>query len=92
MMRTFKEWRDGYSSSKCRHFPNPIAEEYEDDDILHFWYLCNEKSPAVKKFVVGLNDLLDECFPSNKKYTDTKESELSPLIHRYIRVTNEDAI
>jgi len=35
---------------------------------------------------------LEECFPSNKKYTDTKESELSPLIHRYIRVTSEDAI
>ena len=91
-MRTFKEWRDGCPSSKCRPFPNPIAEEYEDDDILHFWYLCNEKSPAVKKFVAGLNDLLEKCFPSNKKYTDTKESELSPLIHRYIRVTSEDAI
>ena len=91
-MRTFREWRDGYPSSKCRHFPNHIAEEYEDDDILHFWYLCNEKSPAVKKFVAGLNDLLDECFPGNKKQTETQESELSPLIHRYIRVTNEDAI
>ena len=91
-MRTFKEWCDGYPINKCRPFPHPLTEEYEDDDILHFWYLCNEKSPAVKKFVAGLNDLLEKCFPSNKKYTDTKESELSPLIHRYIRVTNEDAI
>ena len=91
-MRTFKEWRDGCPSSKFRHFPLPLSEDYEDDDILHFWYLCNEKSPAVKKFVAGLNDLLDECFPGNKKQTETQESELSPLIHRYIRVTNEDAI
>ena len=74
-MRTFKEWCDGYPISKCRPFPHPLTEEYEDDDILHFWYLCNEKSPAVKKFVAGLNDLLDECFPFNKKQTETQESE-----------------
>ena len=96
-MRTFKEWRDR-STDLCSNTPIHTAgacmcrldEEYEDGDILHFWYLCNQSSPAVKKFIVGLNDFMDECFPNEHKFADTVESELSPLIHRYILVRHGD--
>ena len=96
-MRTFKEWRGNNGSAQ---FPAAGAyvsssslnenEEYEDGDILHFWYLCNQSSPAVQKFTCGLYDLLTECFPDEHKFVDTVESELSPLIHRYILVRHGD--
>ena len=99
-MRTFKEWRDDYPTAHCSNTPIHTAgaymcrlnenEEYEDGDILHFWYLCNQSSPGVKKFILGLNDLMDECFPNEHKFADTVESELSPLIHRYILVRHGD--
>ena len=98
-MRTFKEWRD-CSTDLCSNTPIHTAgaymchlnesEEYEDGDILHFWYLCNQSSPAVQKFACGLYDLLNECFPDEHKFVDTVESELSPLIHRYILVRHGD--
>ena len=98
-MRTFKEWRDR-STDLCSNTPIHTAgacmcrldedEEYEDGDILHFWYLCNQSSPAIQKFACGLYDLLNECFPDEHKFVDTVESELSPLIHRYILVRHGD--
>ena len=99
-MRTFKEWRDDYPASHCSNTPIHTGgacmcrlnedEEYEEGDILHFWYLCNQSSPAVQKFACGLYELLNECFPDEHKFVDTVESELSPLIHRYILVRHGD--
>ena len=96
-MRTFKEWRGNNGSAQFPAAGVYVSsgslnedEEYEDGDILHFWYLCNQSSPAVKKFIVGLNDFMDECFPNEHKFVDTVESELSPLIHRYILVRHGD--
>ena len=102
-MRTFKEWRDKHSNGNGSDIPLHAAgvytpqrlnenedKEYEDGDILHFWYLCNQSSPAVQKFACGLYDLLNECFPDEHKFVDTVESELSSLIHRYILVRHGD--
>ena len=91
-MRTFKEWRDGYNPNK-RPFPPMLYEDYEvaEDDIFHFWYLCNEDSPRVLKFIAGLDDLMDRCFPETKIEEQTLKSHLNPhFIHRHIRIT-EDA-
>ena len=95
-MKTFKEWRGNNGSAQL-----PAAgvymsrgslneEEYEDGDILHFWYLCNQSSPTIQKFICGLYDLLIEVFPDEHKFVETVESELSPLIHRYILVRHGD--
>ena len=101
-MRTFKEWRGDCSTDHGSNTPIHTAgaytgnarlnedEEYEDGDILHFWYLCNQSSPAVQKFACGLYELLNECFPDEHKFVDTVESELSPLIHRYVLVRHGD--
>ena len=95
-MTTFREWRDNNGSAQFSaagaYTGNARLneEEYEDGDILHFWYLCNQSSPAVQKFACGLYDLLNECFPDEHKFVDTVESELSPLIHRYILVRHGD--
>ena len=89
-MMTFKEWCEGRHNSVRRKFSNSLVEEYDDGDILHFWYLCNQDSPAVKRFILGLNDLMDECFPNEHKCTESKESEHSSLLHRYILVSHGD--
>ena len=89
-MRILKEWCDRGPRKKYRHFPYNLTEEYEDGDILHFWYLCNQDSLGVKKFIVGLNDLMNDCFPNEQKFAETQESALSSLIHRYILVRHGD--
>ena len=99
MMRTFKEWRGDCFADHCSTTPIHTAgaytnqrlnENYEDGDILHFWYLCNQSSPTIQKFICGLYDLLNEVFPDEHKFVETVESELSPLIHRYILVRHGD--
>jgi len=90
MMRTFKEWRDGYHR---RPYPPMLYEDDEvtEGDIFHFWYLCNEDSPRVRMFIAGLNSLMDRCFPDTKRDEQTVESHLTPnFIHRYIRITEDD--
>ena len=47
---------------------------YKEGPILQFWYIVDQDSPGVKKFVRGLSALMDECFPSERKDTDTVES------------------
>ena len=70
-----------------------LAEKYnyKEGPILQFWYIVDQDSPGVKKFVRGLSDLMDECFPSERKDTDTVESDNSSLVHRYICVIHEGA-
>ena len=99
-MRTFKEWCDKHSpdnGSDPLHTAGVYVsrgslneDDYEAGDILHFWYLCNQSSPAIQKFTCGLYELLNECFPDEHKFVDTVESEISPLIHRYILVRHGD--
>lgn len=64
---------------------------YKEGSILQFWYIVDQDSPGVKKFVRGLSALMDQCFPSERKDTDTVESDNSSLVHRYICVTHEGA-
>ena len=95
-MRTFKEWRSNNGSAQL-----PAAgaytgnarlneEEYEDGDILNVWFLFNQSSPASMKFVVGLSELLSECYPSEHRFSETVESKLSPLAHKHILVRHGD--
>ena len=88
-MRTFKEWRDGCPGKKYRHLVTE-SSDYEDGDILRFWYIVDQDSPGVSKFVIGLSNLMDECFPEERKHTETLESDNSSLVHRYICVCHED--
>lgn len=88
-MRAFKEWRDGCPSKKYRHLIKE-SSDYEDGDILRFWYIVDQDSPGVSKFVIGLSNLMDECFPEERKYKQTLESDNSSLVHRYICVCHED--
>ena len=61
------------------------SEEY-DGDILNVWFLFNQSSPASMKFVVGLSELLSECYPNEHQVAETVESKLSPLAHKHILV------
>ena len=98
-MRTFKEWRDR-STDLCSNTPIHTAgaymchlnesEEYEDGDILNVWFLFNQSSPASMKFVVGLSELLSECYPNERQVSETVESKLSPLAHKHILVRHGD--
>ena len=100
-MRTFKEWRD-CSTDLCSNTPIPAAgaytgnarlnedEEYEDGDILNVWFLFNQSSPASMKFVVGLSELLSECYPGEHQVSETIETKLSPLAHKHILVRHGD--
>ena len=91
-MKTFNEWRDGYAPSR-RPIPSTLHEDYEvtEGDIFHFWYLCNEDSPRVLKFIAELNRLMDKCFPEMKIEEQTLKSHLNPyFIHRHIRITEGD--
>ena len=98
-MRTFKEWRDR-STDLCSNTPIHTAgaymchlnedEEYEDGDILNVWFLFNQSSPASMKFVVGLSELLSECYPGEHQVSETVESKLSPLAHKHILVRHGD--
>ena len=86
-MRTFEEWRDKRINKKYRHLVE--SSDYEDGDILRFWYIVDQDSPAVSKFVLGLSNLMADCFPDERKYTDTLECDNSSLLHRFICVTHE---
>ena len=96
-MRTFKEWRGNNGSAQ---FPAAGAytgnarlnedEEYEDGDILNVWFLFNQSSPASMKFVVGLSELLSECYPSEHRFSEIVESKLSSLAHKHILVRHGD--
>ena len=98
-MRTFKEWRDR-STDLCSNTPIHTAgaymchlnesEEYEDGDILNVWFLFNQSSPASLKFVVGLSELLSECYPGEHQVSETIETKLSPLAHKHILVRHGD--
>ena len=98
-MRTFKEWRDR-STDLCSNTPIHTAgaymchlnesEEYEDGDILNVWFLFNQSSPASMKFVVGLSELLSECYPNEHQVSETVTSELSSLAHKHILVRHGD--
>ena len=88
-MRTFKEWRAGCLSKKYRHLIKE-SSDYEDGDILRFWYIVDQDSPAVSKFVIGLSNLMADCFPEERQYTETLESDNSSLLHRYICICHED--
>ena len=98
-MRTFKEWRDR-STDLCSNTPIHTAgaymcrldenEEYEDGDILNVWFLFNQSSPASLKFVVGLSELLSECYPGEHQFSETVESKLSSLAHKHILVRHGD--
>ena len=98
-MRTFKEWRD-CSTDLCSNTPIHTAgaymchlnesEEYEDGDILNVWFLFNQSSPASMKFVVGLSELLSECYPSEHRFSEIVESKLSSLAHKHILVRHGD--
>ena len=98
-MRTFKEWRDR-STDLCSNTPIHTAgaymchlnesEEYEDGDILNVWFLFNQSSPASMKFVVGLSELLSECYPSEHQVSETVKTKLSPLAHKHILVRHGD--
>ena len=95
-MRTFTEWRGNNGSAQ---FPAAGAytgnarlneEEYEDGDILNVWFLFNQSSPASMKFVVGLSELLSECYPGEHQVSETVESKLSSLAHKHILVRHGD--
>ena len=96
-MRTFKEWRGNNGSAQ---FPAAGAytgnarlnegEEYEDGDILNVWFLFNQSSPASMKFVVGLSELLSECYPGEHQFSEIVESKLSSLVHKHILVRHGD--
>ena len=98
-MRTFKEWRDR-STDLCSNTPIHTAgaymchldesEDYDDGDILNVWFLFNQSSPASMKFVVGLSELLSECYPNEHQVSETVTSELSPLAHKHILVRHGD--
>ena len=98
-MRTFKEWRDR-STDLCSNTPIHTAgaymcrldenEEYEDGDILNVWFLFNQSSPASMKFVVGLSELLSECYPGEHRFSEIVESKLSSLAHKHILVRHGD--
>ena len=100
-MRTFKEWRDR-STDLCSNTPIHTAreyvskrslnesEEYEDGDILNVWFLFNQSSPASMKFVMGLSELLSECYPSEHQVSETIETKLSSLAHKHILVRHGD--
>ena len=98
-MRTFKEWRDR-STDLCSNTPIHTAgaymcrlnenEEYEDGDILNVWFLFNQSSPASLKFVVGLSELLSECYPGEHQVSETIETKLSSLAHKHILVRHGD--
>ena len=95
-MRTFTEWRGNNGSAQ---FPAAGAytgnarlneEEYEDGDILNVWFLFNQSSPASMKFVVGLSELLSECYPGEHQVSETVETKLSSLAHKHILVHHGD--
>ena len=98
-MRTFKEWRDR-STDLCSNTPIHTAgaymchldesEEYDDGDILNVWFLFNQSSPASMKFVVGLSELLSECYPNEHQVSEIVESKLSSLAHKHILVRHGD--
>ena len=88
-MKIFNEWVERNTHGK-QLFPSMPNEDYEEGDILHFWYLFNQDSPAVKKFILGLSALLDECFPEEHKYAETVECDNAPLAHRYIYIRHEN--
>ena len=88
-MRTFKEWRDGCPGKKYRHLVTE-SSDYEDGDILNVWFLFNQSSPASMKFVVGLSELLSECYPGEHQVSETIETKLSPLAHKHILVHHGD--
>ena len=98
-MRTFKEWRD-CSTDLFSNTPIHTAgaymchlnesEEYEDGDILNVWFLFNQSSPASMKFVVGLSELLSECYPNEHQVSETVETKLSSLAHKHILVRHGD--
>ena len=98
-MRTFKEWRDR-STDLCSNTPIHTAgaymchlnesEEYEDGDILNVWFLFNQSSPVSMKFVVGLSELLSECYPGEHQVRETVKTKLSPLAHKHILVRHGD--
>ena len=88
-MRTFREWCDGRTPSKRFH----LAEDGDYDEtnqILRFWYIVDKDVPGISKFVLGLSNLMADCFPEERKYTETLESDNSSLVHRYICVCHED--
>ena len=87
-MKTFNEWLERNTHGK-QFFPSMLKEDYDEGDILHFWYLFNQDSPAVKKFILGLSALMDECFPEERKYAETIERDDFPIAHRYICVKHE---
>ena len=88
-MRIFKEWCDRRKAS--RHFHLAEDGDYEESNqILRFWYIVDKDVPGISKFVLGLSNLMDECFPEERKYTETLESDNSSLVHRYICVCHED--
>ena len=101
-MRTFKEWSDAHPTDHCSDTPIHTAgaymchldenegEEYEDGDILNVWFLFNQSSPASMKFVVGLSELLSECYPGEHQFSEIVESKLSSLAHKHILVRHGD--
>ena len=88
-MRTFKEWCDGRKPIKRFHLIED-GDYDESNQILRFWYIVDKDVPGISKFVLGLSNLMDECFPEERKYTETLESDNSSLVHRYICVCHED--
>ena len=100
-MRTFKEWRNDRSTDHWNDASIPYAgayrcrlneseEEYKDGDIIHIWFLFNQSSPASMKFVVGLSELLNKCYPNEHQVSETVKSELSSLAHTHILVRHGD--
>lgn len=98
-MKIFKDWYHDNSTEICSNdsiyaagaYTNQsINEDYENGDILHFWYLCNQSSPTIQNFICGLYDLLEEVFPNEHNFVETVKTDLSPLIHTYILVRHRD--
>ena len=94
-MRTFKEWSGNngsaqFSAAGAYTGNTRLNEEYEDGDILNVWFLFNQSSPASMKFVVGLSELLSECYPNEHRFSESVESKLSSLAHKHILVRHGD--
>ena len=83
-----EEWI--YFGASIDEFDFDEDEEYEDGDILNVWFLFNQSSPASLKFVVGLSELLSECYPGEHQVSETIETKLSPLAHKHILVRHGD--
>jgi len=88
-MRSFREWLERPTDGRLFHLTED-GDYDESNKILRFWYIVDKDVPGISKFVLGLSNLMADCFPEERKYTETLESDNSSLVHRYICVCHED--